>query len=124
MVLYVKAESYFIEFKEKFHEEGCGSRFYLLIMIERIIAPGCLVALSSKSYGTAPVIVLYLALAVVLCSTRPYKGSKKNFRPMANYIIMIVIAGILLAIASSGDASGVIAEYGPLVILVFSSVCS
>ena len=62
--------------------------------------------------------MLYLALAVVLCSTRPYKGSKKNFRPMANYIIMIVIAGILLAIASTGDASGIVAEYGPLVILV------
>ena len=98
-VVYARADSYFTEFREKFHAEGWGHRFYLFVMGERLLSPACLVALSSKSYGTVPVIALYVALIIILLLVRPYKGSKKNFRPLANYLIMVIVAGILMGIA-------------------------
>ena len=72
-------------------------------MIERIISPAFLVILSSKSYGTAPIIAIYLTLIVVLLVVRPYKGARKNYRPFANYLIAVMVSGILLGIAFSND---------------------
>ena len=117
MIFYSKAETYFIEFTEKFHSEGCGRRYYILIMIERILSPAFLVVLSSKPYGTAPVIAIYVGLGVVLLSVRPYKGKRKNYRPVANCLIAVMISGILLGIAFSSDPSGALSEFGPLAIL-------
>jgi hypothetical protein len=72
-------------------------------MIERLLSPACLVVLSAQSYGTAPILVIFAGLAVLLVLMNPYKGSRKNYRPMANYIITVLIAGIFLGIGFSGD---------------------
>ena len=117
-VVYARADSYFTEFREKFHAEGWGRRFYLFVMGERLLSPAFLAALSSKPLGTAPVMVLQAALIVLLLLIRPYKGSKKNFRPLANYAITVIVAGILLVIAFTNEPSGMLADYGPLVILL------
>ena len=117
-VVYARADSYFTEFREKFHAEGWGRRFYLFVMGERLLSPAFLAMLSSKPLGTAPVMVLQAALIVLLLLIRPYKGSKKNFRPLANYSIMIVVAGILLGIAYTNEPSGALAFYGPFAILL------
>ena len=87
-------------------------------MIERIISPAFLVVLSSKAYGTAPIIAIYATLIIIVLKVRPYKGKKSNYRPLTNYLIMVIIAGILLGISVSGDPSGALATYGPLGILV------
>ena len=117
-VVYARADSYFTEFREKFHAEGWGRRFYLFVMGERLLSPAFLAMLSSKPLGTAPVMVLQAALIVLLLLIRPYKGSKKNFRPLANYAITVIVAGILLVIAFTNEPSGMLADYGPLVILL------
>ena len=117
-VVYARADSYFTEFREKFHAEGWGRRFYLFVMGERLLSPAFLAMLSSKPLGTAPVMVLQAALVVLLLLIRPYKGSKKNFRPLANYAITVIVAGILLVIAFTNEPSGMLADYGPLVILL------
>ena len=67
-------------------------------MTERLISPAFLVVLSSKPYGVAPIIVIFAGLAVLLILVKPYKGCRKNYRPMANYIITIIIAGIFMGI--------------------------
>lgn len=117
-VVYARADSYFTEFREKFHAEGWGRRFYLFVMGERLLSPAFLAMLSSKPLGTAPVMALQAALIVLLLLIRPYKGSKKNFRPLANYAITVIVAGILLVIAFTNEPSGMLADYGPLVILL------
>ena len=87
-------------------------------MIEKILSPAFLVILSSKSYGTAPIIALYVVLMIIVLKVNPYQGKRKNYRPVANYLIMIIIAGILLGIAFSADPSGALATYGPFGILI------
>ena len=117
-VVYARADSYFTEFREKFHAEGWGRRFYLFVMGERLLSPVFLAALSSQPFGTAPVMALQATLIVLLLLVRPYKGSKKNFRPLANHAIAVIIAGILLGIAFTNQPSGALALYGPFAILL------
>ena len=57
----------------------------------------------SQSYGTVPIMLFYLVLTVIVCKSSPYKGNKKNYRPVANYLIMMVIAGIIMGIATTDD---------------------
>ena len=44
-------------------------------------------------------------------------------RPMANYIIIVLVSAILLAIAFSNQPSGMLSKYGPLLILVLLLIC-
>jgi peptidoglycan/LPS O-acetylase OafA/YrhL len=92
-------------------------------MTERLVSPAALVILSSKSYGTAPIAAIYAALLVLLLVAKPYKGSFKNLRPIANSIIVILVAIIFLAIAFMDDPEGLLALYGPLVVLALLFVC-
>lgn len=92
-------------------------------MAERFLSPACLVVLSSKSYGTAPILIFSIALTVLLAFIKPYKGDRKNYRPIANCLIMTLIAGIFLGIGFIGDPESALSKYGPLVILVLLLVC-
>jgi hypothetical protein len=82
-----------------------------------------LAILSSKSYGTAPILVIYAALIILLLIVKPYKGPRKNFRPVANSIIMIMVSGIFLAIAFMNNPEGIISLYGPLAVMALLSIC-
>ena len=72
-------------------------------MVERIVSPAALVILSSKFYGTAPIIAIYTVLLVLLLIVRPYKGARKNFRPVANSIVLILVSSIFFATALMND---------------------
>ena len=92
-------------------------------MVERILSPAFLVILSSQAFGTVPIIVIYLALAAILLKTRPYKGTKANYRPLANYSIVFLISLIMLGIAFSADPEGALSQYGPFLVLILLLVC-
>ncbi|MCB0369346.1 MAG: hypothetical protein KDD45_07800 [Bdellovibrionales bacterium] len=42
---------------------------------------------------------------------------------MANYIVVMLVSGILLGVAFSGDPEGPLAMYGAFVILVLLLIC-
>ena len=103
-ILYIRSEDFFTEFKDKFRKDlTCSNRFYLFFMAERFVCPAALVVLSSKFYGTVPIIAIYAALLVILFIVRPYNGARKNFRPVANSIVVILVSGIFLVIAFMDD---------------------
>ena len=58
-----------------------------------------------------------------MLKVRPYSGDSKNMRPMANYIIIVLVSVTLLAIAFSNQPSGMLSKYGPLIILVLLLIC-
>lgn len=80
-------------------------------------------ALSSKAYAPIPIIGVYVGMGVILLVTQPYKGSRNNYRPFANYLITILVAAIFVGIGFSGESEGFLAMYGPLVIIVLLLVC-
>ena len=48
-------------------------------------------ALVGMPYGNAPIIAIYAVLGIVIGVKQPYKGDKKNYRPIANCLIVVVI---------------------------------
>lgn len=91
LIFYAQADTFFTEFKEKFNTDGFGRRFYIIFILERIIVPGILMTLASLSYGNAPIIVIYGVIAIVIGIKQPYRGDKKNYRPIANCLIVVII---------------------------------
>lgn len=62
-------------------------------------------------------------MAVLVMLTKPYKERIKNYRPLANYAITILVLGIYIGIGSSDNPESAISRYGPLVIVIFLLVC-
>ena len=60
---------------------------------------------------------------IMVCKAQPYKGDYKNYRPIANYSIIIVNSLILMAIGFTDNSEGFLAKYGPLIILALLLVC-
>ena len=120
---YAQADSFYTEFKEKFTSDGFGRRFYVIFILERVIMAAMMVMIAGQSLGNAAVIGIYLILGVVILVKQPYVGERKNYRPIANCLIVIVIEGVFLGAGMSKDPKGMLSLYGPLVILGLLLVC-
>lgn len=70
-----------------------------------------------------PVIITFAVLGVVVMKSRPYRGKNKNIRPLANYLIVILVELIYLSTAFMKDPSGVLAIYGPLLVALLLLIC-
>lgn len=77
----------------------------------------------SKSYGNAAIIGLYAAMGTLIVVKQPYKGDKKNYRPVANYLIAILIQLIYLIVGISNDPTSFLSLNGPMVVIVMLIVC-
>lgn len=76
-----------------------------------------------KSYGNALIIAIYALMAVLVLVKQPYKGEKQNYRPFLNYIIVILVQGVYLAVNFANDPKGMLSLYGPFVVLGLLMVC-
>ncbi len=46
---------------------------------------------AGKSYGNAAIMGIYAVLLAVIAKKQPYKGERKNYRPIANCLIVVVV---------------------------------
>jgi hypothetical protein len=122
-VVYCRADSYLLEFRSKFTPDAFGRKFYLFFMAERLLAPAALVMLASQPYSNAVVLAVYLVLLIVILKAQPYVGERKNWRPVANCLIVMVIEGVYLGTGFMSNPTSMLATYGPLVILGLLAVC-
>jgi hypothetical protein len=123
LVLTQASDAYFTEFRNRFSKDSYSKRFYLLIMVERIASPCLLVTFVAKTYGNVPVIVLYLFLTIYLLKVGPYLGKGKNCRPLANYVIVMLVSLIYVGTDFKKDPEGPLAKYGPLAVLGLLLLC-
>jgi len=76
-----------------------------------------------KIYGNAAIIGIYALLGILLVVKKPYKGEKQNYRPFANYLIVVLIQGIYMGVNFMQDPTGMLSIYGPLIVLGLLFVC-
>jgi len=79
--------------------------------------------LVTKSYSNCALIGLYLFIGAIILLKQPYKGDRKNYRPVANYLIAIAIQGIYMIVGFAQDPTSFLSLYGPLMVLVLLIVC-
>lgn len=120
--VYCRGDSCFTEFKDKF-ELGFGQKYYIFPILERIVSPAIMVALSSQFIANASIIAVSAVLGVLILKGQPYKGHRKNYRPFTNYLLVILIQLIFLIVGLARDPSSVLSLYGPLIILALLIVC-
>jgi len=88
-----------------------------------MVVPAILVQMVDKTYGNAAVIGIYVLLGVLLLVKKPYKGDRQNYRPFANYLVVVMIQGVYLGVDLMQNPTGMLSLYGPFVVLGLLLVC-
>ena len=89
--------------------------------MERILGGVILGLITWFSFQSILIAVLYVGELLFVLVKRPYSGKRSNWRPVANLIIIILIATIYYLMNSMKGSA--LQDYGPLAVLILLIAC-
>ena len=91
-VFFIRKPKYFGEYTACFKADGgVSTKYYCLVMIERMIIGLSLVILLKVNVEAAFPLAIFLTFGILVAVKRPYRAKKNNIRVVANMGICVFV---------------------------------